>query len=943
MKALAGVVLTAWATTYACTAGPAVDPPPLTVEFAGCATVRRGPICDLPSDRTLWLWARSAPQAQIEVTAPAGRAELRKQVHNGQLHRVVLGELPKKTAKVTVVATARGHQTRWALPVRDAVTSPFEAVDAAISTHDYDKAEAGLFALLGQDINSETLAQGLGRLGRVALRQGREEVAVAHLRDATAAARVAGLISERFRAGLVLTWTLCDNMRRFDEARAILDGLTTGSSDYPEGEAHLAYHRAQIASESGMLREALRQIDDAEVRAERLNIGRLAQVVPQLKAGILEALGRSAEAFALLKDLLESLPADAHACERATGRVNLAWAGLLLRKASAAGALETAGSASDRIVVPTPDAIGQYLEEALELLRRECPFAHYEQIVLLNLAITALEKGNPRQAQAHLDEHRKIEARQVDAKPDAGQALWRVDIEAQIAMAENKPADALRLYDRLARVAAESVSAEGQWRAALGRARALELLERTPEALQAYAEAEKHLDSEVLRVPLAEGRETLVAERGRSAQLYVNLLLRLGGREQEALGVARRARARALRSLWYGERLAELSPDSRERWEMHIGRYRRAREALDAAAAEDLAKDLYLSQIEKDRRQKERAASIDALRSALDDAFAALGQPTQTPKRLPALADGEALLMIFRLAPRRWAIFVGPERALQVKTLENVDERNLAADVQTLLGASLWPLIAQATQLHVLPHGPLYTADIHAMPVPGGRLIEQMPIVYGLDLPRARVETAHTEKDGRGVGKALIVADPDGSLSGARRAARGIALSLDRAGFDVNVLVGDAATGEAVRAALSEVDLFHYAGHAEFAGRAGWASALQLAADGRLTVSDILALPRVPGRVVLSGCETGRAKSGTSAQGIGIAQAFLSAGAAVAVATTRPVSDLSAAQLSEALFKHGFVQEPPGEAAARALQQTLIDANQKGSRHDGSAFRVFVP
>ena len=76
--------------------------------------------------------------------------------------------------------------------------------------------------------------------------------------------------------------------------------------------------------------------------------------------------------------------------------------------------------------------------------------------------------------------------------------------------------------------------------------------------------------------------------------------------------------------------------------------------------------------------------------------------------------------------------------------------------------------------------------------------------------------------------------------------------------------MGAEASPAAVRRAIEQAALLHYAGHGDFAGETGWESALRLADDGQLTLPDILALDRVPSTVVLSGCETGRSGDGGS-------------------------------------------------------------------------------
>ena len=127
-------------------------------------------------------------------------------------------------------------------------------------------------------------------------------------------------------------------------------------------------------------------------------------------------------------------------------------------------------------------------------------------------------------------------------------------------------------------------------------------------------------------------------------------------------------------------------------------------------------------------------------------------------------------------------------------------------------------------------------------------------------------------------------------------------LTLDRRSGTLRVLWLPADHVEAVARELPAADLLHYAGHGRFAGREGWGSSLPLARGGRLSIGDILALASVPSRVVLSGCDAAREGEEASAESLGLAQAFVVAGATFAIAPVRPVSDALAARMSEALY-----------------------------------------
>ncbi|MCA9544076.1 MAG: CHAT domain-containing protein, partial [Myxococcales bacterium] len=131
-------------------------------------------------------------------------------------------------------------------------------------------------------------------------------------------------------------------------------------------------------------------------------------------------------------------------------------------------------------------------------------------------------------------------------------------------------------------------------------------------------------------------------------------------------------------------------------------------------------------------------------------------------------------------------------------------------------------------------------------------------------------------------------------------------------------------------AALAEATHLHYAGHGRFAGFEGWGSGLPLR-DAVLELRDVLAAPRVPGTVVLSGCETGKAADG-AAVGVGLAHAFLIRGAEAVVAPVRPVDDGQALVFGKALY------------AARGEGASWAAAVARGVAASGARdYRLFVP
>jgi cellulose synthase operon protein C len=129
------------------------------------------------------------------------------------------------------------------------------------------------------------------------------------------------------------------------------------------------------------------------------------------------------------------------------------------------------------------------------------------------------------------------------------------------------------------------------------------------------------------------------------------------------------------------------------------------------------------------------------------------------------------------------------------------------------------------------------------------------------------------------------------------------------------------------------------AGHGAFAGRGGWGSELRLAGGARLSVGDLLALPRAPRRVVLSACEGGRAEPGAALEGLGLAQAFVVAGAGEVIAANRPIGDAA----TEAFMADLYRQLAAGTEPAAALREAQLAWHQRAPAADWASFRLFLP
>jgi tetratricopeptide (TPR) repeat protein len=888
---------------------PVTPAPPFPrVGFAGCASVSEGPVCELPKDRALRIWVEAPERVTLRVSAGGHPLPVEERTVRGG--RACAFVVPAGATEVVLEAALPQGLSTWRLPMREAEPVPLLQRALAMRAEGQGEEAARLLRQEASTLPEAERARAWSLLARLELSLGRSEEAVALLRESLALHHRLSRRSDEANDALVLAYTLIHHGRRFAEARSVLEALGPLERDYPEGSAQLPYYQGLLAIESGDLGSALQRFTEAELLAERLGIGRLHRAVQQVLATTLQALGRDAESLALLEKLREGMDADASPCDKADLLTNIGWGLLLAREAGGTPRGE-----------PLPP-----LEDALSLYRGECANPDDEANVLVNLALADLQAGRADAAGARL-----TEARRARAEPGTRLALWWLDIEGRIQLSAGRAREAQRLFARLAEVAEASASPEARWRAALGRALAAEQLGDMRTALAAYAQAEALLDGESLRVPLMEGRHGFLRERERGSRAYVALAVR-AGHLAEALEVARRARGRVLEAVRLSDRVTRLPAAERARWDAAISAYRQEREVLDGEAAQDwrLPADR-LAEIRQARRQRE-----ERLRALLEEAFSLLEPATaghSTRGVLPRPAPDE-LWLVYYPAPRGWIGFAADARSVTARFLEPVTPD---AQPATLAAALLDPFrkeIAAARRLTFVPYGALRAVDFHALPFEGDALVAGRPVAYALDLGRPASASAGGQER-----TALIVADPEGNLPLAREEARLVREAL-KEDWQVQVQSGPAASGVAVRAALERAELFHYAGHGRFAGLGGWESSMPLH-EGRLTVGDVLALRRVPSWVVLSGCETARASQESPVEGMGLAQAFLAAGAQGGVAAWRVVDDAQAMALMRTLYRHGG----PGTSTGlpEALRQAQLELRARRPDADWAAFRALVP
>lgn len=919
LAGLAGLAL-------ACGSQP--EPPAPTVEYSGCWTVELpGPVCALrrpipgKPGSPLTLWVKTDPGAVVEIQAggrPLGVGEQNGEQNGEEVQggRRFALSIPPQTSALTVrLRRPDGTRSRpWSLSLTPAEIPGWysEIVNPATSEQ---RAEA-LRRLAREPVPRDERGLRLLVLANQAQQEGRDEEAAAYLRRGIAIDQSRRELAGEWKKRSILAWIEIHH-GRFAEARRVLAAAPLPAAAPARAHYGKAFYQGVLADRVGDYRSALDQLRRAADLAERTGLRELRWNAEQLLAHSYQSVGRSQDAA----ELFQRLRADPHPespCALGDLLLNQAWSWQLAHEG---------GEETDD---PIPA-----LQEAREVYDRQKCRPEQRLNAGLNLALAHQQAGRWAEARRALEEIRPLAS-----EASLSKHLWWLDMEGREAIAEGQPARALRLYGELSGMAERALSLEGGFRATVGRARARLALGDRAAAIDDLAAADRLIDEQTWLIPVDEGRDTFLAQHEAATRLYLELLLK-DGRRQRAFSLARRARSRLLRQLRVRDRLAQLTAAEQRRWDDALSRYWSLRQAVDRQAAEEW-------QIPEDRRRRageDRSAQLAEARKELDAAMAAFGAPRDGGESsLSPPRPGEVILAYHPLSPlaRDWVGFAAHSQGIEVTTFTLppgvLTRRRLRVPLQDLSRVLLEPfrsVIARADRVRVLPYGPLQPIDFHALPLAGEPLLARHTVTYSLDLgsrPPAPLP---------GRPAALLVADSEGNLPAAREEGEtvGAAIRSWGRGWSLKRLDGRAAEAGAVSRALAGSDLFHFAGHGSFAGFAGWDSALRLADGSRLTLSDLLALRRVPAWVVLSACDSGHSSAQTPGEGIGFAQAFVLAGAQGVIAATRQVDDRTARDLIGELYR-GW---QPGADLGSQLRRAQLACRERDPAADWASFRLLEP
>lgn len=655
--------------------------------------------------------------------------------------------------------------------------------------------------------------------------------------------------------------------------------------------------RQRIAHESfsalaevygGNPRRALNSLKDVYKWSERIDDDQYRPTAIDINLILLSLVSRFHDASSLLQELHETIRNTKAPCERARLLNNFAWFGREIDLTRSIGAARSA----------------QRIHES------ECHApASSKFLLLLTLGRLLLLDGQIAEAERLVN---NIRLDQTDGVP-AGLIVWLDELEAELRLSNRQPSQALELFQRVQSASSLQVEPNRYWRSSLGLARASRSLGDVERALESLELAERSLDRLILEVPLGEGR-TLFAQSYVASTVELIEILIQERRISKALLIAMRSNRRHSNVLALASRISALPKTLRIEWETRVQAFRDAKKHLASTVSERWA----LSRVEQVALDARVARSEADLARTMEGLLALLRiNLDQAP---PKLGPMEASIVVHP-SPRGSFLFYSDRDALLVSEFSVEDGRiELGSEARQHLVASL----ADVDRVRVSLYDGLPGIEFQDFleDITSRNLV--VTYSFGLELLSQRVVA----------NRALLVADPDGSLPRSRDEAYMAYARLATNGWDVTLLEGIDATKERVIDELGSgrFRLFHFAGHSDTHGIDGWRSYLRLSEGQRLEVVDVFALSTVPPAIVLSSCRS----AGASESPVGVAQAFLARGAEIVLATTAAVSDDQARAVIQRVYS-----DESGASLAEKLASAQWALREEGVL-DSAVFRAYV-
>jgi cellulose synthase operon protein C len=877
------------------------------VRFFGCDEVRQDGSCEMrPGESAaLTIWVPDPPGATTTLhladllARPASVA--------------VLGgrRFVQKIERLPVVLRVRqtrpdGGAAEWTLNIVAAAEIPAAMKESEVlrAGGEFDRSKALLVPLRAAG-DVTTRAAALGGLARIAVAEGRFDDATRLFRQSILLRRESGAVASEILDRGALAYVAI-NLGDYAGVRAALAPIAELAHLYPTLAVLAGYYEGLAARGTSDHRRAVRILQAVLDEAERLDASPYWANTAEMLVATLGALGRTTDARALLAKVRERIP-EGPICARADA---LDLAGRLTAELREGG--DDAGTAR------------RLVDEAAEIYRTRCQKPRRRAYNLALLGMLAVDDGDLARAGSLL-----AASRAAHASPGVPLHLIQLELAAAVASLGKRFGEAELAFRRLELTARLHDDRGTEWRGLVGRAAAFAAAGRLEDARAACSRAEDVLDRLHLQAPLGGGRESFLRHHEESASRLVDLLLRLG-RVDDAVQAARRSRARALSSLAWPLRLDGATDEVRLRWYAALSAYNRDR--AEERGQDPEAWGLSLEKLERQAARRQEAGA--RARRLLDEELARLGLPEAGERAARPVAKGD-LILSFHPAGAGWVGFAEEQGRVTARRIGAVDA---GAPPERLGGDLLGPYARQlerAERLHLAPFGALNAVEFHALPWRGRPLVATLPVAYRVDATRDLPDRVPRRE-------ALVVA-PIGRLRTARPEASIAEDALVARGWTVRRLDDAAAIPRALASALAaRPGWFHYSGHAEYAGIDGWESHLGGPASPLLTVGDIVALSDAPDGVVLAGCETAATPAADAGPvGLGLAQAFVLAGARWVAATTRPVRDAEAHAVIREFYAR--LAEQDGAGAAAALRSAQLAVMEREPEADWASFRVLVP
>jgi CHAT domain-containing protein/tetratricopeptide (TPR) repeat protein len=492
------------------------------------------------------------------------------------------------------------------------------------------------------------------------------------------------------------------------------------------------------------------------------------------------------------------------------------------------------------------------------------------------------------------------------------QQLPRVYMLARCRLGLGKQAEAKAGYDELLRLPALRQNGAIHWMVLHDRARIAEAEGDAEAAISLLRQAIEIIEQLRSSIDTEAAKIGFVADKQAVYGALVGLLL-ASNRAGEALEVVERAKARALVDLLADRYSAPANSPLMARGDARLAalldRHREAEETLQAQPAARSESTL--------AQQRNGVASATAqLRQAAPELASLVSVAPATAAELVRLLDADEVgLQYYLYGERLFALVFGAQgsraftldgagliadirdfraaivrRAPQTLVLAQKLYARLVAPLESALGQRA-VLLVPHSGLHYLPFGALHDGQRFMLEKHALRVTTSVSALKFLHHTPAKPGAT-----------ALILGNPTSDLPSAEAEARQLSSLLPGS----SLLLGTAATRQALFAAAPGARTIHIASHAVFDARQPLESRLMLAPpsataaspeSGALRVGDIYGLNLTADLVTLSACETGLGRITDGGEVIGMARGFLYAGSATVVASLWQVADEATATL----------------------------------------------